>query len=42
MTRADSYEALSRLVDYPEEKTGLQSDCTVVSVFMKAHKMNHQ
>ncbi len=40
MTRADSYEALSRLIDYPAEKTGLQSDCTMVSGFMKQQKMN--
>lgn len=42
MTRADSYEALSRLVDYPAEKAGLQSDCTMVSAFMKQQKMDCQ
>ncbi len=42
MTIADSYEALSRMIDYPSEKTGLQSDCDLVTAFMKKQKMAHK
>jgi len=42
MTLAESYDALARMVDYPSEKTGLQSDCNVVSSFMKKQGLDKQ
>lgn len=41
MSIADCYDALARMIDYPAEKAGLQSDCDVVRTFMKNKGMNH-
>jgi len=41
MTIAESYDALARMMDYPSEKTGIQSDCDVVSSFMKKRGLNN-
>ena len=42
MMIADSYDALARMIDYPEGKTGLQDDCNVVSSFMKKQGLAHK
>lgn len=42
MTIADCYDALARMIDYPSEKSGLQSDCDLVSTFMKKQKLEHR
>ncbi len=34
MTIADCYDALARMIDYPDSKRGLQRDCDTVSSFM--------
>ena len=34
MTIADCYDALARMIEYPDNKQGLQSDCDTVSSFM--------
>ncbi len=41
MMIADSYDALARMIDYPSEKTGLQTDCDVVTAFMKHKGLDH-
>lgn len=41
MMIADSYEALARMIDYPSEKAGMQSDCDVVSSFMKKQGLDN-
>ena len=40
MTIAASYDALARMLDYPEEKEQLQSDYDVVSAFMENHDLD--
>jgi nitrate reductase delta subunit len=35
MTRADSYEAHGRMIDYPAEKAGLEADCNLVGAFLE-------
>lgn len=40
MTIAASYDALARMLDYPEEKEHLQSDYAVVSAFMENHDLD--
>jgi len=39
MNRADSYDALARLLDYPEDKQQLQSDYDLVSSFLKGSEL---
>ncbi|MDD5286908.1 MAG: nitrate reductase molybdenum cofactor assembly chaperone [Desulfuromonadaceae bacterium] len=41
MTIAESYDALARMMDYPSEKTGIQSDCDVVGGFMKKRGLDN-
>lgn len=37
---ADCYDALSRMIDYPLEKNGLQTDCELVSTFLSNHELD--
>lgn len=36
MTRAEQYEALARMLDYPTDKGALQLDCTTVATSMES------
>lgn len=40
MMIADCYDALSRMIDYPLEKMGMQTDYDVVSAFMENHVLD--
>lgn len=40
MTIAASYDALARMLDYPAEKNGLQTDYDVVCEFLMGHELD--
>ena len=41
MTIADSYDALARMLDYPEDKELLQTDYELVSSFLKKQRLDN-
>lgn len=40
MTRAEQYETLARMLEYPMDKGALQLDCTAVATSMESNRAN--